>query len=73
MERTPETKGLFHNSSRKKKGKIPKRKSAGAQLSDKKSEEINKSLDTVLSKPKTLRAGRKIANFLQVGNGAENL
>lgn len=49
MERTPETKGLFHNSSRKKKGKIPKRKSAGAQLSDKKSEEINKSLDTVLS------------------------
>lgn len=34
---------------KKKNGKIPKRKSAGAQLSDKKSEEINKSLDTVLS------------------------
>lgn len=33
----------------KKRGKIPKRKSAGAQLSDKKSEEINKRLDTVLT------------------------
>ena len=47
MERTPETKVLFHNHRRKKNnnGKTPKRKLAGAQLSDKKPGEISKRPD----------------------------
>lgn len=52
MKRTPETKGLFHNNSRKKWKKIPKRKPAGVQPSDKKSEKINKRPDTVLTNPR---------------------
>ena len=68
MERTPETKVLFHNHRRKKNnnGKTPKRKLAGAQLSDKKPGEISKRPDEEL-------AGGKMANFPQVRNGTENL
>lgn len=75
MERTPETKVLFHNHRRKKNnnGKTPKRKLAGAQLSDKKPGEISKRPDTALTNQGLQVAGGKMANFPQVRNGTENL
>ena len=74
MKRTPETKVLFHNHSRKKKnGKTPKRKPVGTQPSDKKPEEISKRPDTALTNQGLQVAGGKMANFLQVRNGTENL
>lgn len=72
MERTPETKVSFIIAA-EKDGKIPKRKPAGAQPSDKKSEEINKRPDAALTNQRFQVAGGKMANFLQVQNGAENL
>ena len=64
MERTPETKVLFHNHSRKKKknGKTPKRKPVGTQPSDKKPEEISKRPDTALTNQGLQVAGGKMAN-----------
>ena len=62
MERTPETKVLFHNHSRKKNGKTPKRKPVGTQPSDKKPEEISKRPDTALTNQGLQVAGGKMAN-----------
>lgn len=52
--------------------KIPKRKPAGAQTRDKKSEEINKSLDTALTNQRLKVQEKKWSTFCK-WNGAENL
>lgn len=52
--------------------KIPKRKPAGAQTRDKKSEEISKSLDTALTNQRLKVQEKKWSTFCK-WNGAENL
>lgn len=58
---------------KKKNGKTPKRKPVGTQPSDKKPEEISKRPDTALTNQGLQVAGGKMANFLQIRNGTENL
>lgn len=65
LQKEPQRLKVYFIIAAERDGKIPKRKTVGAQPSDKKVEEISKRPDTAHANQRLQVAGGKIANFLE--------